>query len=106
MGGIWVGTNPSYTSFELHHALKISKVKLIIAEPGLMAAIKKPAAELGIPNQLMYLFAAQGGQTFVEHLPWWSLLDHGEQDWVRFDDLETAKNTTAFLMFSSGTTGL
>jgi len=81
---------------ELHHALKVSKAKLIIAEPGLMATIKKPGAELGIPNQRVYLFAAHGGQTFVEHVSWWSLLGHGEQDLVRFDDLEIAKNRTAF----------
>lgn len=37
---------------------------------------------------------------------WRTLLDHGEEDWVRFDDLETAQSTTAARMFSSGTTGL
>ncbi|KXL44359.1 MAG: hypothetical protein FE78DRAFT_100215 [Acidomyces sp. 'richmondensis'] len=55
-GGIWVGTNPIDTSFGLHHALKILKAKVIIAEPDRMAAIKKPAAELGISKQRMFLF--------------------------------------------------
>lgn len=37
---------------------------------------------------------------------WTSLFNHGEQDWARFDNLEKCKNTTAALLFSSGTTGL
>lgn len=105
-GGCFVGTNPSYTPFELHHALKVSKSKFIIAEPDLLAAIKQPAKELGIPNQRIFLFSDQASQPVGRHLTRRSLLDHGEEDWVRFDDLETAKTTTAFLMFSSGTTGL
>jgi 4-coumarate--CoA ligase len=34
------------------------------------------------------------------------LLGYGERDWVRFDDEERARGTTAALLFSSGTTGL
>ena len=33
-------------------------------------------------------------------------MKHGEQDWVRFDDETTSMQTTAALLFSSGTTGL
>ena len=52
------------------------------------------------------MFGSQNGIGTSEHYTWRTLLEHGEDDWVRFNDLETAKNTTAFLMFSSGTTGL
>lgn len=34
------------------------------------------------------------------------LLNHGERDWVRFSSEEEAKNTTAALLSTSGTTGL
>jgi 4-coumarate--CoA ligase len=37
---------------------------------------------------------------------WRTLLNHGEADWQRFDDLATASNTIAARLFSSGTTGL
>lgn len=33
-------------------------------------------------------------------------MTHGEEDWLRFDDLKTAQETTAAMLFSSGTTGL
>ena len=101
-GGMFVGTNPGYTSFELEHAIKTSKAKLVIAEPELLGAPKETTRRLGIPDEKILLLSDSGD---ASHASWRSLLQCGEQDWVRFDDLETAKNTTAFLMFSSGTTG-
>lgn len=37
---------------------------------------------------------------------WKQLLEFGEEDWVRFNNLKTAQETTAARLFSSGTTGL
>lgn len=37
---------------------------------------------------------------------WKRLFDAGEDDWVRFNNLDTARRTTAARLFSSGTTGL
>ncbi|CAI7583506.1 unnamed protein product [Penicillium glandicola] len=37
---------------------------------------------------------------------WESLFTHGEEDWIRFDDLATAQCITAMRFFSRGTTGL
>ncbi|KAK5719119.1 hypothetical protein LTR15_007642 [Elasticomyces elasticus] len=105
-GASFVGTNPSYTAYELNHALKLSKAKLIIAEPELLGAIAKPAAELGIPEDRIFVFDAQNGERTKGYSHWRSLLQYGEEEWVRFEDRETCESTTAFLMMSSGTTGL
>ncbi|KAF7189031.1 Phenylacetyl-CoA ligase epaB [Pseudocercospora fuligena] len=102
-GGVFVGTNPSYTAYELEHAIKTSKARYMIAEPDLLDAPKKVARQLGLTDDRILLLSDDANS---QHATWRSLLRHGEQDWVRFNDLETAKNTTAFLMFSSGTTGL
>jgi 4-coumarate--CoA ligase len=104
-GCVFVGTNPSYTAFELHHALKTSKAKLLIAEPDIIAAPRKAAQQLGLRTGKILLFAEPQDCKSQGHASWRTLLTHGEQDWVKFDDLETAQNTPAFLMFSSGTTG-
>ena len=56
-GGIFVGTNPSYTTFELEHALKISKAKLLIAEPDILKAPRETALKLGIPKEKILLLA-------------------------------------------------
>lgn len=45
-------------------------------------------------------------QTTVERMTWWGFLDHGEQDWIHFDDIEIERKIRLLLMFSSGTTGL
>ena len=37
---------------------------------------------------------------------WTELFGKGEEDWIRFDDLETCKTTIAARFTSSGTTGL
>lgn len=103
VGAVFVGTNPGYTDFELQHALKVSQAKLIIAEEDLMDALLKSAREVGISSSQVLLFANEN-QTPLRS--WRSLLEHGEEDWVSFDDEEVSKTTTAFLMFSSGTTGL
>ena len=88
--------------------MKISRTKFIITEPedGMFKNVVEAAAECGIKKERILIF-----DVFHRNLPagyhsWKSLLNHGEQDWVRFDDLQTCQNTTAALLFSSGTTGL
>lgn len=58
-------------------------------------------------RERVVVFNPHAGEDGVEgFLGWGDLLGHGERDWVRFDDLERARGTTAALLFSSGTTGL
>lgn len=64
------------------------------------------ASKLGIHKESVFLLAEPAEVGSHEYRSWRSLLSHGSRDWIRFDDLETAKNTSAFLMMSSGTTGL
>lgn len=77
----------------------------MIAEPDVLKAPKEAALELGISKDRILLLAEPDEARGHGHASWRTLLEHGEQDWVRFDDLETAKSTPACLMFSSGTTG-
>lgn len=109
-GGIFVGTNPSYTSHELHHALKTSRARFVITEPELLQTIRKPAMQLGIADKNILLSSPERNMFGLldgsARKTWRSLLKHGQAGWIAFDDLETAKNTTAMLLFSSGTTGL
>ncbi|KAF2169218.1 hypothetical protein M409DRAFT_20441 [Zasmidium cellare ATCC 36951] len=102
-GGIFLGTNPSYTSYELTHALATSHTKFLLAAPDLLSAPKNAAKTVGIPDDKILIFA---DADHSGHRSWRTLFNHGEEDWVSFDDEETSRNTTAFLMFSSGTTGL
>ena len=104
-GGVFVGTNPSYTAFELRHALKVSEAKFVVAEVEILEAVRGAAGEVGILRERVLVFGEEDEAQRCGHKSWRTLLECGEEDWVRFDDLETARNTPAFLMFSSGTTG-
>ena len=105
-GGIFAGTNPGYTPYELVHHIKTAQVKYIITEPEMLQPILSAAKECNIPKTNILIFDV-GGQSIPQGFQsWTTLLEHGEEDWVRFNDLKTARETEAARLFSSGTTGL
>lgn len=106
VGGIFTGTNPSYTHQELVHHVKVARVKYFISEPELLGPIEKAAAATGTPRSNILIFDVHGQKITEGYQSWTTLLAHGEEDWIRFDDEKRAKNTTATRLFSSGTTGL
>lgn len=105
-GGCFAGTNPAYTSFELDHAIKVSRTKFIITEPEMLEAVTAAAKSRGLPEKNIWIFDVQDQPLPKGSKSWRELMTHGERDWTRFDDLNTAKTTTAMRLFSSGTTGL
>ena len=105
-GGIFTGSNPSYTPLELTHHFKTSGTRYIITEPEMLDSTLKAAKECRIPNANILVFNVLGQPVPEGFRSWETLLDHGEADWLRFDKLETARKTEAARLFSSGTTGL
>lgn len=106
-GAIWAGTNPSYTPLELKHHVKITNAKFLISEPELLDPLLRVAKDLDIPQSNIRIFNTLPTQTVPAGLTtWMDLFQHGEEDWVRFDDLETCESTLAAHLTSSGTTGL
>ncbi|KAK4497617.1 hypothetical protein PRZ48_010270 [Zasmidium cellare] len=106
-GGMFAGTNPSYQPYELAHAITAANIKMIIVEPEILKHALKAADDAGIPRERVMIFDNREGQQVPDGFKSWkTLLEHGEEDWERWDDVEKSKNTTAARMFSSGTTGL
>jgi 4-coumarate--CoA ligase len=105
-GCTFTGTNPSYTEYELKHHVTTSKAKLVISEPEILKTFGKVATSLKIPDSRFLLLPTSDEESAPGLCSWKTLLEHGEEDWVRFDDEKRSKNTTAMLLFSSGTTGL
>ncbi|KAI9731739.1 MAG: hypothetical protein M1834_004528 [Cirrosporium novae-zelandiae] len=105
-GGVFTGTNPAYTQHELIHNIKIAKVKYLISEPEIFEPLLAAGKECHIPTENIWVFDNSGQQLPKGFCSWTTLMQHGEQDWVCFDDEEMSKNTTAARLFSSGTTGL
>ncbi|KAK6587215.1 hypothetical protein PZA11_000505 [Diplocarpon coronariae] len=104
-GGVFAGSNPSYTHFELVHHIKTARIKFLVTEPEMLKNVMSAAKECGVPVSQVWIFDVQATPLPRGHKSWRDLLSHGEEDWVRFDDEKTAKETTAARLFSSGTTG-
>lgn len=105
-GGIFTGSNPSYTPHELAHHINASQTKFLISEPEILDSLLNAAGQTKIPEERIWVFDNLG-QSIPNGMRSWSRLFHaGEDDWVRFDDLDIARQTTAARLFSSGTTGL
>ncbi|KAG8526575.1 uncharacterized protein KY384_008776 [Bacidia gigantensis] len=104
-GAIFVGSNPGYKELELTSLLETSKPNLIITAPDLLPAIQSVAKICHISTSKILTFAEQD-ETPKGFRSWTDLFKFGEQDWIRFDDLHTAKSTPACLVTTSGTTGM
>ncbi|OOQ89559.1 putative AMP-binding enzyme [Penicillium brasilianum] len=105
-GGVFTGSNPAYTPTELAHHIRASEAKFLISEPEILKSLLGAAQQTGIPQQNVWIFNNLGQSVPIGQKSWTELLKFGEADWVRFNDLETARTTTAARLFSSGTTGL
>ncbi|KAJ5697123.1 AMP-dependent synthetase/ligase [Penicillium malachiteum] len=105
-GGVFTGSNPSYTTNELSHHINAAECKFLISEPEVIEPAVLAANKAGIPNERVWIFDNLGQTVPAGMKSWKTLMDHGESDWIRFDSLEKVQNTTAARFFSSGTTGL
>ena len=105
-GGIYTGTNPSYTPHELTHHFRTSGTEFIITEPEMLKTVTIAAEECRIPRKNILILNVLGQPIPQGFSSWETLMNHGEAEWERFDNLETAKTTEAARLFSSGTTGL
>jgi len=105
-GGVFTGTNPAYTAHELAHHLKTSKSCLMLTEPEILSNILQAAKACNLSEKNILIFNPMNQAIPRGFRSWESLLQYGEQDWVRFDDEQESRTTTAGRFFSSGTTGL
>lgn len=106
-GGVFAGTNPAYTRHELRHHIRVTKAQFLISEPEILSALVEAAEGQSIPRENIRIFHPHSSQKCPSgFLSWTELFEHGERDWVRFDDLETCRTTQAARLTSSGTTGL
>jgi 4-coumarate--CoA ligase len=102
-----MGCNPSYTSIELEHLYGSAKTRWVIVEADLLDNIMPALMAHRIPASSVLIFdAAEGSTQSAGFKSWTTLLQSGEQDWIRFNDRETSTTTRAALLSTSGTTGL
>ena len=108
-GARFTGSNPAYTSLELNHHVHTSHAKYIISEPRMLATIFATAKECSISDERIFVFDAYDKSPYHQYpyRSWETLLQHGEEDWVKFKNpYEETRSCIATLAFTSGTTGL
>ena len=105
-GGRFTGSNPAYTPTEFSHHIQNTKTRFIITEAELLPKIASAAEVSGVSLSNIFLFDNPKQDSPFECKPLQELLRHGEADWVTFTDEDEAKDTTAALLSTSGTTGL
>ena len=102
-GGVFTGSNPSYTVKELSHHLRITKAKFILTGTKTLETAAEAAKECGIPKKNVFVLDFRGEDFPADFKSWKILTNCGRKDWVRIQDPE---NTTAVYASTSGTSGL
>ena len=105
-GGRFTGSNPAYTSAELSHHIRTTKARFLISEPELITRIAPAIQECSLSVSDVFVFDPTGRDFPLYYRSWKDLMDHGESDWITFEDHDQSKNITAALLSTSGTTGL
>ncbi|KAK9872489.1 hypothetical protein WA026_017957 [Henosepilachna vigintioctopunctata] len=105
IGAIIVPLNPDYTNTELNHVLEIFKPKIIFCSPDILHKFMKKKEEMNFIEKIILIdtdesaIGAESLKNFIGgHI-------NGSEKFSVFHTVDT-KNQIAFLLCSSGTTGL
>jgi long-subunit acyl-CoA synthetase (AMP-forming) len=91
------------TPFELNHGFRLSKITRLFVHPKLLAIALEVANEVGFPEDKIYILGSRvQGRTSYEQL-----IDRVRGSQIpRIAVRPAKKDTLAYLVFSSGTSGL
>ena len=106
-GGRFTGSNPAYTTYELNHHVRASHAKYIISEPSMLSTVHATSEGCRVPPERIFVYDSFDKTPYDQYRSWKTLLHHGEDDWITFEDRsKDNRSTIATLAFTSGTTGL
>lgn len=101
------------TPFELKHALSLSKATRLFVGPQFMKSVRTAAAEAGIPQDRIYLIQDASSRPRGKAVKGkakqslWGIIEDVRGRKLPLVDIRPAReNTLAYLVFSSGTSGL
>lgn len=103
-GAIVSPANPAYSPEELAFQLKNSGAKALVTTKQFLASAKKAAEEAKIPNDRIILLGAEKDDTH-ETKHWTNIRKASRSSWYKRRKADPEKDL-AFLVYSSGTTGL
>lgn len=93
-----------YTQFELAHALRLSKATRVFVQPKFLSLMQKAAKEVGLSDNRIYTLE---GPTVKGRRSFSDMIHQVKTDFTpRIEVRPAGKDTLAYLIFSSGTSGL
>lgn len=105
-GGRFTGSNPAFTPSEFAHHIQTTQARFLITESGFLAKLVPTAEASGVRASRTFVMDTTQQDMHQNSNTVQDLLRHGEADWIRFNEEDEAKHTTAALLSTSGTTGL
>ncbi|CAL5869569.1 uncharacterized protein PFLUO_LOCUS3799 [Penicillium psychrofluorescens] len=102
-GGVISPANPAYTADELAFQLKTSGAKVLATQASVLSTAKEAAKKVGIPEDHIILVGDERDPT-GRHKHFSSVLNISRA--TRYRKAKVAHEDVAFLVFSSGTTGV
>ena len=79
-GGIFAGTNPSYSPYELVHHIRSVEVKYLMTEPEMLQSVLVAAKECDIPDSNILIFNVNGQSISGGFQSWEILIELGGTD--------------------------
>ncbi|KAJ1965909.1 hypothetical protein GGI12_000430 [Dipsacomyces acuminosporus] len=109
VGGTCTVVNPAYTSNELEHQLKDSAAKFVISTDELLPTVSgaiKDIPSIAVEQHVLVTNRERRSEDFVNVRSVYDVLSDDEYPRVHLNTLESLTTTTAYICYSSGTTGL
>ncbi|KAF9982719.1 hypothetical protein BGZ75_005812 [Mortierella antarctica] len=108
MGAITTTVNSAYTVDELAYQLSDSGASVLVTHPELLPVARAGAQRVGLPEDKIFLFGEQvveGFRPYTALMPPLSIPEDQLAEVVSLEVGSLAKETTALICYSSGTTG-
>lgn len=103
IGGSTTPANPAYTPKELAYQLEMTKAKVLIAHPSNVELALAAANLVGLAKDRIFIF---GSESVNGVLPYSQVFYNERRATPAEFTAEQAKDSVAYLCFSSGTTGM
>ena len=81
-GGVYTGTNPSCTPYELVHCLRTSGTEFIITKPEMLETVVVATDECKIPKKNILIFNIPDQPISEGFRSWETLMSQGEAEWL------------------------
>jgi 4-coumarate--CoA ligase len=105
-GGIYSAASSAYTPSELARQIKDGSSNLLVCSAELLETALEAAGSCGVSQERVLLLKSRPKLTLTSAYNYHIPISNAQLDWKHMTDRSELENTTACILYSSGTTGL